>query len=360
MTNSSVDAAMPVLPLFAIDGDVVDVAPYERGHIHNTFVSTWKQSAGQNRYLHQQLNETVFSDITGLMHNIECVTSHLSRKIEAGDVLGRFHPLSLVPTREGATFLSHESGPWRTYHFIENTESFDLCESAERAFETARAFGRFQAWLADMKVTELKETIPNFFSTPYRYEQFDRARGHDRAGRVKQCDSEIGFVERHRTLSGAFEDRLRAGSLPLRIVHGDTKLNNILFDRDSGAAVSIVDLDTCMPAYSLYDFGDLVRFTAATACEDERDLARVGVDMKLYQALARGYLDQAGPFLTEEEVELMPLSAKVVTLTIGVRFLTDHLNGDVYFKVSRPGQNLDRARVQFKMVEQMDSLPGFE
>ena len=350
---------MAVLPLFAIDGDLVDVGPYERGHIHNTFTSTWKQPAGQNRYLHQQLNQGVFSDIKGLMHNIEEVTSHLSKKIDAGEGLGRFHPLSLVPTREGASFLTHETGPWRTYYFIENTESFDLCESEQRAFETARAFGRFQAWLADMKVTKLKETIPNFFSTPYRFEQFDRARAGDAAGRVARCESEIGFVERHRSISRVFDDRIRSGSLPLRIVHGDTKLNNILFDRDSGQAVSIVDLDTCMPAYSLYDFGDLVRFTAATACEDERDLDKVGVDMKLYQALANGYLDQAGPFLTDEEVELMPLSAKVVTLTIGVRFLTDHLNGDVYFKVSRQGQNLDRARVQFKMVEQLDSFPEF-
>ena len=351
------ETAAAVLPLFAIEGDLVEVVPYERGHIHNTFVSTWRQPGGQRRYLHQQLNDSIFGDIPGLMHNIEGVTRHLERKLGLGAEAGGFHPLRLVPACDGGSFLEHESGPWRTYFFIENTESFDLCESEQQAFEAARAFGRFQAWLSDMDASGLRATIPNFFSTPFRYLQFDQARLKDSAGRAEDCRTEIDFVESHRPISTVFEDHLRAGTFPRRIVHGDTKLNNILFDCDSGRAVSIVDLDTCMPAYSLYDFGDLVRFTAATAGEDEQDLDRVGVDPQLYQALARGYLDQARPFLTETEVELMPLSARIVTLTIGVRFLTDHLNGDVYFKVSREGQNLDRARVQFRLAEQMESLP---
>jgi len=358
LKTCSPEAAAAVLPLFEIEGDLVAVVPYERGHIHNTFISTWRQPGGQRRYLHQQINQAVFRDVEGLMHNIERVTRHLQDKLTAGRESGGFHPLCLVPSRAGGSFLNHDSGPWRTYLFIENTATYDLCASEERAFETARAFGRFQAWLSDLEAAELCETIPNFFSTPYRYEQFDRALADDRAGRRADCGREIELVERLRPLARAFEDRLRDGSLPRRIVHGDTKLNNILFDCDSGRAVSIVDLDTCMPAYSLYDFGDLVRFTAATAGEDERDLSRVGVDLKLYRALARGYLDQAGPFLTGTEIELMPLSARIVTLTIGVRFLTDHLNGDVYFKVSREAQNLDRARVQFKLAEQMETLPG--
>ncbi len=349
---TAADAAAAVR-CFEIDGELVQVAPYERGHIHHTFISVWRQPYGVRRYLHQRMNDTVFRDVAGLMTNIERVTEHVRKKI-AAEGSTWFRTLRLVPARGGGTSFAHSSGPWRTYRFIENTESFDQCRDEEQAHETALAFGRFQRWLADLDVGHLGETIPLFFSTPHRLRQFEEALARDAAGRASAARAEIEFARARAAMAGVIEEHLAAGRFPRRVVHGDTKLNNVLFDRDSGRAVAIVDLDTCMPAYSLYDFGDLVRFTAATSAEDETDLERAGMDLGLYRALVEGYLEGAGDFLTAQEVELMPFSARLVTFTIGLRFLADFLAGDVYFNTTRPGQNLDRARVQFRMVREME------
>ena len=341
-----------VLADFALDGELVDFEPFHRGHIHDTFVSTWREAGGPCRYLHQRLNDEVFRDVPGLMHNIEAVTGHLEAKLADDD---DFHTLRLVPTRTGCGYLSDERGSWRTYHFIEDTESFDLCDSPARARSTARAFGRFQSLLLDLDVSRLRETIPFFFSTPYRLRQFDDALAAASHERRAAAADEIAFVQERRGMADVIEEHLSSGAIPVRVVHGDTKLNNVLFDHGSGRPVCVVDLDTCMPSYSLYDFGDLVRFTAATSEEDERDLSLAGMDLELYRALVAGYLETAGGFLTELERELMPFSARLVTLTIGTRFLTDFLAGDVYFKIARPGHNLDRARVQMRMVADMEA-----
>lgn len=354
MTRSSIETAHTAIQQFAIEGELVGLEPHERGHIHDTFISSWRRGGQTRRFLHQRLNDKVFTDIPALMHNVRRVTRHLGARLVSAEENDGFKTLKLVSTHLGRSFLVVKSGPWRTYEYIENTDTFDLCESTEQAFEAARAFGSFQAQLIDLDVEQLRETIPRFFSAPYRMRQLRDALDSDPQGRAAEAQAEIDFaLEREETV-GVFENRLRSGALPLRIVHGDTKLNNVLFDRDSGKAVCIVDLDTCMPAWSLYDFGDLVRFTAATSSEDETDLARVGTDMQLYHALVEGYLERAGDFLTREEIRLMPFAARLVTFTIGLRFLTDHLAGDVYFKVARPGHNLDRARVQFRMVEDME------
>ncbi len=238
------------------------------------------------------------------------------------------------------------------------TRTHDRCESAEQAFAAARAFGEFQAQLADLDVDELRETIPGFFSPGHRIRQFRDALESDPRGRASSVEPEIRFALERAEMADVIEDALLAGHLPRRIVHGDTKLNNVLFDVESGRAACVVDLDTCMPAWSLFDFGDLVRFTAATSVEDETDLALAGTDLAIYRALVAGYLQGARRFLTRKEIELMPFAARLVTLTIGLRFLTDHLAGDVYFKTSRPEHNLDRARVQFHMVQQMEALAG--
>ena len=352
MTAAPLDPARlaEILGGFEIAGELQGVTAFERGHIHDTFVSRWRTPTGPRRFLHQRLNEAVFPDIEALMGNVERVTSHLARKLaEAGGGAG-FRPLRLVPTRGGAGFLRRDGRAWRTYPYLEGTRSLEACEGPAQAREAARAVGRFQAWLADLEPSELAVPIPHFFSTPHRYREFDAALAADRAGRAAEVAAEIAFVTERRELAGAFEERLESGRLPRRVVHGDTKLNNILFDERGERAVSLVDLDTCMGAWSLYDYGDLVRFTAATSAEDERDLSRAGVDPCLRDALTEGYLAEAEAFLTDEERGLLPLAARLVTLTIGLRFLTDHLNGDTYFKVARHGQNLDRARVQFRMV----------
>jgi len=350
----SLETVRADVSLFQIPGDLIDVRAHERGHIHNTYISTWNQGEAQRRYLHQRLNDRVFTDIPALMHNVKCVTRHLQGSHENGGNPKGFQTLELVRTQRGRSFLLTESGHWRTYRYIENTESFDRCSDETRAYEAALAFGDFQAQLIDLEPSELRETIPHFFSTPYRVRQFEDARDSDPQDRVREADAEIRFVLARRSMTHLIEDHLRQGAFPLRIVHGDTKLNNVLFDRDTERAACIVDLDTCMPAYSLYDFGDLVRFTAATSSEDETDLSKAGTDLGLYRALVGGYLDGAGAFLTPLEIELMPFAARLVTFTIGLRFLTDFLAGDVYFRTKHPRHNLDRARVQFKMVEFME------
>lgn len=337
---------------FATEGEFVGLRAHVRGHIHDTYVSTWTCGDGHRRYIHQRMNDRVFTDIPGLMHNIELVTHHL--QVGAKDHSGDMTVLRLVPTRHGHPFLQHRSGPWRTYEYIDNTESFDRCESTDRAFEAASAFGGFQARLLGLNAMDLRETLPKFFSSTHRLEQLGDAREADVMGRVSTCRNELDFVSAHAPEVGVVEACLAANEFPARVVHGDTKLNNVLFDQDTGHARCVVDLDTCMPGYSLYDFGDLVRFTAATCDEDEQDTDRAGVDLDLYDALVAGYLESAAEFLTPRERELMPFSARLVTLTIGMRFLADHLSGDVYFKIDRPGQNLDRAQVQFRMVEEME------
>ena len=340
---------------FRIRGELAGLRAFERGHIHDTFVSSWRVGEELQRYLHQRINREVFRDVDGLMHNIRAITSHLGAKLGEPNDAEAFRTLQLVQAHDGGSYLVDSAGgAWRTYEYIEESESHDACENREQAYEAARVFGRFQELLSDIDVSGLRETIPNFFSSPHRLFQLEAAIGEDRAGRRESVQADIDFVLARRDLVRSIDALLRDGVVPQRVVHGDTKLNNVLFHRETRAALAVVDLDTCMPGYSLYDFGDLVRFTAATSAEDEGDLECVGTDLELYAALVDGYLEHAADFLTERERLLMPLAARLVTLTIGMRFLADHLNGDVYFKTHRENHNLDRARVQFGMVAFME------
>lgn len=347
-------AARDAALLFDIEGELRDIRPFERGHIHDTYVSTWDQGGQPRRYLHQHLNQHVFRDVAALMHNVEQVTRHLAGKRQDHPAHG-LQTLRLIATRGGGnSCLAVSGGYWRTYDFIENTLSFDQCDGTDRAYGAALAFGRFQADLSDLATDALRVTIPDFFSTPHRFSQLEDALARDEADRVSSAQREIRFVMNRRSMVETMAGLVRGRRIPERIVHGDTKLNNVLFDESSGRPVSVVDLDTCMPAWSLYDFGDLVRFSAATSSEDETDLTRAGMDIELYRALVAGFLDGTGSMLSEEEIRWMPFAARLVTYTIGLRFLADYLAGDAYFKVARPAHNLDRARVQFRMVESME------
>jgi Ser/Thr protein kinase RdoA (MazF antagonist) len=347
------DAVRAAVERFPLDGELIGLRPLRRGHIHDTFVSRWRGPDGERQFIHQRMNQDVFPDLELLMGNIQRVSAHLVDALRRNGDEG-FEPLQLVPTSAGEAFTRTPSGAWRTFVFIENTSSVDRCRGPDQAYEAARAFGWFQAQLRDLPAHELGETLPRFFSTPHRLEQFRAALAAASEERKASCAEEIAFVLARAGMTGVIESRLDSGLLPRRVVHGDTKLNNILFDDASGKARGIVDLDTCMAGYSLYDFGDLVRFGAATSDEDETDLSLVGTDLGLYQAMAEGYLSMARRFLTPEEVELMPFAARLVTFTIGLRFLADHLAGDVYFKVHRHHHNLDRARVQLGMVAFME------
>lgn len=343
-----------VVKQFAIAGDLIDVKPLQRGHIHDTFVSSWALGDETIRYLHQRMNDKVFHDIPAVMHNIETVSRHLREKMAGNSTLDGFRVLDLVETDQQRSYLVDDSGQWRTYNFIENTTTYDHCSGPDQAFEAAKAFGWFQSQLADLDAANLRETLPKFFSTPHRLQQFEDALAEDPRNRKSACKDDIQFAQTHREMAFVVDRMLKSGDIPIRTVHGDTKLNNVLFCDRTGRAQCIVDLDTCMPGYALYDFGDLVRFTAARTSEDEQDLDKVGTDLTLYRALVEGYLHGTRGSLSKGEIELMPFAARLVTYTIGLRFLADHLAGDVYFKVSRDNHNLDRARVQFRMVERME------
>ena len=328
-----------------------------------TWISTWRDEGGaEHRYLHQRINEHVFGDVAGLMHNVEAVTRRLA-EVEAAT---HYEALRLVWTRTGEHWLRADDGPWRTYHFVENTEAFDRCSGPDQAYEVARIFGWFQHGLEALDSNELVETIPGFFSPGLRLRQLDEAvagaaavserTGRDRVAGFDGCADALAFVAERRGLVELFEGHYASGRFPARVVHGDTKLNNVLFDLTTGDARAVVDLDTAMPGFLLYDFGDMVRFTAATSAEDETDLSKAGTDLAVYRALRDGYLDCAADSLTALERELLPQAGPLVTLVIGMRFLADHLAGDVYFGATREGHNLDRARVQFAQVACMERM----
>ncbi len=353
MNRITVEQLHDAIQRFRIDWEFVESRSLPRGHIHDTFVSEWRVNGKTRQFIHQRMNNTVFPDLDLLMNNIHKVSDHMVARVGENGADG-FEILRLVPTRNGNQFARTESGGWRTYVYIENTETFDRCQSTSQAFDAARAFGWFQAQLQDLPASELGETLEDFFSSPIRYRQFQTALAGSNDVRRELASEAIRFAEGRRDMVDVIAEKLESGEIPTRVIHGDTKLNNILFDIDTGKPKGIVDLDTCMAGYSLYDFGDLVRFTAATSAEDETDLSLVGTDLEIYQALAEGYLSTAGDFLTDAEIALMPFAAQLVTFTIGLRFLADFLNGDIYFKIDRPNHNLDRARVQFGMVAFME------
>ena len=263
--------------------------------------------------------------------------------------------LTLIPAIDGAFwYLDPDGEYWRAFIFIEKTICLQKSDNQLHLFQAAQAFGRFQRMLADFPAGLLHETIPGFHHTPGRLARFLDALKNSAVGRAAAVEPEIGFVLQRQSDMSILADALSRQDLPLRVTHNDTKLNNVLLDESTGCSVCVIDLDTVMPGSVLYDFGDSVRLGAATAAEDERDLTKVGFDIRLFDRLAQGYLDAARDFLTPEEIRLLAFSAKLLTLECGIRFLTDHLNGDIYFKIHREGHNLDRCRTQFKMVAEME------
>jgi hypothetical protein len=332
---------------FQIAGEFLGAAPHGNGHINGTYCVTFKQNGGCVRYLLQQINLSIFKDPAALMENIQRVTAHLGSKYAGRPDRSR-RGLTLVPSRDGAAYHRDAAGNvWRCYVFIERARTFDVVASPAQAFKAAQAFGQFQTLLADLPAPRLHDTIPDFHHTPKRFAALETALAADTVNRAKFAQPEIEFALRHKTICPV----LLAANLPERVTHNDTKLNNVLLDDATGEGICVVDLDTVMPGLAPYDFGDLVRSAANPAKEDERDLSKVEMRFPLFEALARGYLSAAGEFLTPAERKLMAFSSKLITFELGLRFLTDFLSGDVYFKVRRDGQNLDRCRAQFKLME---------
>ena len=333
---------------FQINGRFIEAVPHGNGHINDTYAAIFDHRGAPARYILQRINHNVFKNPVALMENVQRVTAHLQSKLTA-DRSRR--ALTLIPTHDGASHHRDDDGNyWRAHLFIENARTYDTVESTRQAFEAAKAFGQFQHLLTDLPAPRLHDTIPDFHNTPKRFAALENAIAADPVNRAKSAKAEIEFALRHKVNTGILLD----SGLPERVTHNDTKLNNVMLDETTGEGVCVIDLDTVMPGLALYDFGDMVRTTTSPAQEDERDLSKVQMQFPMFEALVRGYLATAGEFLTKEEKRHLAFSGKLITLEIGIRFLTDYLSGDIYFKVHREGHNLDRCRTQFKLVESIE------
>jgi aminoglycoside phosphotransferase (APT) family kinase protein len=290
------------------------------------------------------------------MRNVEMVTRHINSKVlrVKKDLGGQ--TLNLFPARAGGSWVEDENGGvWRCYNHIEGCLTYDVVENTRQAYQAARAFGSFQDLVSDLDAKQIVETIPDFHHTRKRYDRLMQAVAEDRCGRLADVAAELEFVRRREGLVDRLLDLSAAGEIPVRVTHNDTKINNVMIDAETDEAVCVIDLDTVMPGLALYDFGDLVRSATSPAAEDERDLSQVRMRMPIFEALVEGYLDAAGNFINDAEAENLPLAGKLMTLEVGIRFLTDHLEGDVYFKTHRAGHNLDRCRTQLKLVEEIEN-----
>lgn len=338
---------------FQIYGQILHAEPCKIGHINETYTATYDQGGVLVRYIHQKVNQSVFRNPEAVMDNVVRVTEHLRHKLieSAARQLTR-RALTIVPTRDGKAFFWDRNGDfWRTFVFVERVQSFESVQNTGQAYEAGRAFGGFQAMLADLPGERLHETIPDFHNTRKRFETLRRAVEEDHCNRAQKAAGEIAFALAQEPWIGTLLDALAAGELQERITHNDTKFNNVMLDWETGRAMCVVDLDTVMPGLVHYDFGDMVRTTTSPTLEDEQDLSKVQMQMPMFESLARGYWEAAQGFLTPPEKKYLVFAGKLITYTIGIRFLADYLLGDTYFRVHRPEHNLDRCRTQFKLVQ---------
>jgi len=344
-----------VFSRFAIEGEFIDCTLYGSGHINDTYIGRYLTPAGTECYIHQHINHKVFQQPEKLMENVERVTSHLRRNIEAqgGDVLRE--TLNLVPTVDGQSFhVTPEGQCWRTYVFIEGARTYDVVEDRDMVLHAGRAFGRFQRDLADLPGDCLHEIIPDFHNTQKRFQDLITAVEQDAQNRAASVKKEIDFALDREKETSTIIKFIEDGLMPERITHNDTKINNVMIDDETHAGICVIDLDTVMPGSALYDFGDAVRSSASLAAEDEKDPATVGLDLELYDRLACGYLKEAREFLIEIEKQYLAFAAKLMTFECGLRFLSDYLQGDNYFRVHRADHNLERCRTQFALVQDME------
>ena len=347
----NIEKTLEAFAKFDTEVTVLGCAPYGNGHINDTFLVTAKNIAGADkRYILQAINSNVFKKPQEVMHNIALVTSYLKSKTDDERKV-----LSLVHTKDGNSYFKDVDGIyWRLYDFIEDSLCLELPETNEDFYQSAIAFGEFQKLLNSFPVEELFETIPDFHNTPDRYKKFLNAVEKDICGRAKSVAKEIKFVNDRKDFYSILFDNNKKGALPLRVTHNDTKINNVMLDNKTRTALCVIDLDTIMPGFSVNDFGDSIRFGASTAAEDEKDLSKVEMDINLFETYAKGFIKGCGGLLTKEEILLMPEGAKMMTIECGMRFLTDYLEGDTYFKTKYSEHNLDRCRTQFKLVADME------
>ena len=340
---------------FDIKGEYKEYRLSNDGHINNTYVVDFDEDGKTKSYLLQLINTNVFKNPDELMENIVGVTEYVSKIVEANGGDKKRECLKVYHTVDGKPYFKDEDGNcWRIYNFILDAHTSSSIDNPATFAKAAKAFGNFQRMLADYPSETLHETIPNFHNTASRYEDFEKAVKDNIAGRADKVSKEIEFVRARKADTAVLVDMLKKGELPLRVTHNDTKLNNVMLDNKTNEGICVIDLDTVMPGLSLYDFGDSIRFGANTAVEDEKDLSKVSLSLELYKAYAEGYLGAAGKSLTKTEVEYLPFASKLMTFECGMRFLTDYLNGDTYFRIAYDDHNLDRCHTQFVLVYDME------
>lgn len=342
--------AKEALTHFLKGENIEKIVPIGNGHISSTFMV----KTPLKKYVLQKINTSVFPDVDILMSNIDKMTSHIKKAAEAGKDPSRA-TLNFLTADNGKKYVLCNGGAYRIYDYIDNVFTLEKMEHPEHFYQSGRAFGEFAKFLTDFNASSLEETIKDFHNTPARFQKFERAVSENKSGRVSFVCDEIEFVRERRDFMSLFTNKIASGELPLRVTHNDTKLNNILFDEKTALPATVIDLDTVMPGSYLYDFGDAIRFGATHAAEDEKDLSLVDFDLDLYRHFAKGYIEEAGDYLAKEEINMLPYASIMLTLECGMRFLTDHIDGDTYFKISRDGHNLDRARTQFKLVVEMEN-----
>lgn len=345
-----------VIARFDFPGTLVECAAIKAGHINRTYRVRFALPEGGTRdYVLQRINTFAFKKPKEVMHNVSLVTEHLCAAMEKQGRDPSNRVLRLVPLKDGGTLYEDESGSWRAYDFITHAHTVDRVDSPALFREIGRAFGVFQNMLSDFPIEELYDTIPNFHHTVKRLEAFEASVTANAKGRVREVGPEIGAIRARKAEMGRIVGMIESGELPLRVTHNDTKINNVMLDETTGEALCVIDLDTVMAGSALYDFGDAIRFGASTAKEDERELGKVHLDMALFAAYAEGFISETARGLTLRELEELPLGALVMTYENAVRFLTDYLDGDVYFHIDNPDDNLARARCQLALLMDMES-----
>lgn len=326
------------------------------GHINDTFEVAFRQKdGGKRRYILQRINHHVFHEPEAVMKNIWGVTQHLRKKIlEEGGDLSR-EMLNVIPSVDNKCYYKDSNGyMWRAFDFIEDSVCLDTVEEPNQFYQSAVAFGKFQKMLSDYPAEELYETIPDFHNTPMRLKNLKKAVEENKSGRAGLVQEEYQFIMAREKELAILQNLLEKGELPLRVTHNDTKLNNVMLDADTGEGLCVLDLDTVMPGLAVTDFGDAIRFGASTAEEDERDLSKVWIDLTLFEAYTKGYLETCGNSLTPTEIEMLPLGAKTMTLECASRFLADYIDGDIYFRTEYPDHNLVRCHTQMKLAADME------
>ena len=345
-----------VISRFDFPGHLSDCEPIKTGHINTTYRLRFDQPDGGTRdYVLQRINTFAFKKPREVMHNVRLVTEHLCAALQRQGLDPTNRVLRVVPVKDGGALYEDASGSWRAYDFIAHAHTVDRVDSPAQFQKIGHAFGEFQRMLSDFPIDRLYDTIPDFHHTIRRVENFERSVAADVAGRVASVGPEIAAFRARADAMGQIVRMIEAGELPLRVTHNDTKINNVMLDDDTGEALCVIDLDTVMAGSALYDYGDAIRYGASTAAEDERDLSKVALDMALFEAYSDGFISETAHGLTRAELEHLPLGAEVMTYENGLRFLTDYLDGDVYFHIENADDNLARARCQLKLLEDMEA-----